>query len=129
MRALAIASLLLFACHREPAIVVRFDPPDAAQRPIADAAVKVDAAELRVERTEGGEGEAKDAKAVLDTLAAPHAKPECKADGDCVLVPDGCCDCANGGKLVAVTKAAAAHRPKKDCKDVMCTMMISTDPT
>jgi len=118
MRALAVASLLLLACQREPAIVVRFAPPDGAVAPRADLAHAEDAA-IHVDA-------AKAAKKP-DGKRVDHA--ECKVDDDCTLVPEACCDCANGGKLVAMTKTAAAQRAKKDCKNVMCTMMISTDPT
>ncbi len=57
---------------------------------------------------------------------------ECKRAADCVVEPADCCDCANGGKQHAITRArAAASRAAraKRCRDVMCTMMYSTDPS
>jgi hypothetical protein len=121
---LLIVALLAVACEREPAIVVRFDAVDqgtvvrrdlATASPTADAAIKP-AADLAVS-------------------AAPvmKAKAEaCASDADCVLVPDGCCGCANGGKLKAAHKHDQARleaAQKKTCADTMCTMMVSTDPS
>jgi hypothetical protein len=49
-----------------------------------------------------------------------------------VLEPLDCCDCANGGRQHAVPKKqlakVKAERAKR-CKNAMCTMMLSTDPT
>jgi hypothetical protein len=114
-------------CHEEPPIVIKFEPADMAGKAAAAATV-------------GDAGAAtapavKPADAGAAVAKAPPAKkgaPECKTAADCEVAPVECCDCANGGKQQAVTHAAAAllkkDRPKK-CKDTMCTMMVSTDPT
>jgi len=121
-------SLCLFAgaCEREPAIVIRFDPVDLSGRDLQKAR---DLATAR------------DAATPTDLALQPTAKiapvfgagaMRCHAEKDCVIVPDGCCGCANGGK-----QAAALQRDEKSlratqraqCKDVMCTMMVSNDPT
>ena len=63
--------------------------------------------------------------------AEPKAA-ECIGDADCVIIPDGCCDCANGGKEHAVAKRDEAKlraSQRASCKDVMCAMMMSTDRT
>lgn len=117
-------SLLAVACEREPAIVIRFDLVDLSGRDLQrsrDLAAPNDAAS------------APDAATAPAARVAPvPASARCHADADCVLVPDGCCGCANGGKQVP----ALAREQKKlvaaqhaQCKDVMCTMMVSNDPT
>ena len=117
-------SLGLLACHEEPPIVVRFEPADAAPvAPKVDASVSsVDASVVAV-----------DAKvAPVVRASATNAAPECTRDADCVIVPAGCCDCANGGKQRAVAKTRADKlraAQRAACKQTMCTMMISTDPT
>jgi hypothetical protein len=112
--------LALVACRDEPTIVIKFEPSDlAAARPSS-----VDAAPTAK------------APADLGSAAAPDAgakkASECKTAADCVVEPAECCDCANGGKQHAIPKARAqaskAARAKK-CAGVMCTMMLSTDPT
>lgn len=110
-------SVGLGACQREPAIVVRFEPPDLAGRDLARPH------DLALATADAGEVAAKAA-------AAAKLGPVCRADAECVLVLDGCCDCANGGSLVPAlkrndAKLAAAHRAA--CKSQMCTMMIGTD--
>jgi hypothetical protein len=116
----------VLGCREEPAIVIKFEPNDLAQAPKAATTV-----------TDGGLAAAKPAPA--DAAAKP-AEPtpakkgpaECKTAADCVVEPAECCDCANGGKQHAIPKAHAAASKaerKKRCKDTMCTMMLSTDPT
>jgi hypothetical protein len=116
--------LALVACRDEPTIVIKFEPSDlagAARPSSADAAPAVKApADL------GGAAVA----AAPDAGAKKAA--ECKTAADCVVEPAECCDCANGGKQHAIAKthasASKAARAKK-CAGVMCTMMLSTDPT
>jgi hypothetical protein len=46
--------------------------------------------------------------------------------------PEDCCDCANGGRQHAIAKAqqaASKAARTKRCKGVMCTLMLSVDPT
>jgi hypothetical protein len=60
-----------------------------------------------------------------------HAR-ECKAAADCIVEPEDCCDCANGGRQHAIPKAqqaASKAARAKRCKGVMCTLMLSLDPT
>ena len=115
------------ACQKEPAIVIKFEPADLAGRDLAkprdlaggDAATKVEPAAH--EESAGKAGK-----------TAPAAQAACTTDADCVIIPDGCCDCANGGKEHAVAKRDEAKlraAQRASCKDVMCTMMVSTDPT
>ena len=122
MKRLLLACVLLgIGCHEEPPIVIKFEPQDAAAKPatVSDAAAKPAATDAAVAKVE----------------APPPKKkgpPECKTAADCEVVPVECCDCANGGKQQAVThkmaKQLTADRPKR-CKNIMCTMMVSTDPT
>lgn len=45
----------------------------------------------------------------------------CGADSDCVVANNGCCDCANGGKDVAVNKERLADFQKRfDCLYAKC---------
>jgi hypothetical protein len=55
----------------------------------------------------------------------------CTTADDCDLV-DACCGCNAGGKRIAIRKdAVAGFLATRDqrCADVVCTQMISTDPT
>jgi len=61
---------------------------------------------------------------------APTAARECSKDTDCVVVPDGCCGCNEGGKqraLPARARASYEKRRKRTCRETMCTAMISQD--
>jgi hypothetical protein len=117
-----------WGCHEEPPIIIKFEPADAAgaHAPAASKAptASPDAAAATTER--------KDASPPTATTTAPKKGAECQTATDCEVVPVECCDCANGGKQQAVSKRAAAQiradRPNR-CKGVMCTMMVSTDPT
>jgi hypothetical protein len=63
---------------------------------------------------------------------APASTDDCKTDKDCVLVPDDCCPCAEGGKQRAIPKKgkdAYEKDRKKRCADTACTEMASTDPS
>ncbi|MEO6953712.1 MAG: hypothetical protein ABI321_18055 [Polyangia bacterium] len=91
----------LSGCKEDPAIVIRFDPPDLAGRK-TDAAVAV--------------------------VAPTPADAECEKDADCTIEVDGCCDCANGGKQKAVSLKHHKVAPSEPC-DSVCTMMMSTDPS
>lgn len=50
----------------------------------------------------------------------------CGEDRDCVAANNGCCDCANGGKDVAINKERTeAFKARFDCMQVMCTEMAA----
>jgi hypothetical protein len=64
--------------------------------------------------------------------AAPASTEDCKTDKDCVVVPDDCCACSQGGKQRAIPKKQKdtyEKERKKRCADTACTEMESTDPT
>jgi hypothetical protein len=111
-------------CEREPAIVVRFDPADLAGRDLSRAR-DLGATDAATGAASGAPRDA-GASAAAKKLAPAMA---CATDADCVLVTDGCCDCANGGKQRAVPKRAPRPAADPACKEVMCTMMMSTDPS
>ncbi len=122
MRAIFLAALLLAGCRDEPTIVIKFDPGDAAvapkpAEPVAPVAVTAPA----------------DAAAPAAAKPTDGKKPaECKVADDCTVEPEDCCDCANGGKQHAIAKSqVAASKKARDarCKEAMCTMMLSVDPT
>jgi hypothetical protein len=122
---IAVVMWVACACREEPTIVIKFEPADLAQTAAKDGGAAASAAK------DGGAA----ASAAKDGgAAATHAAPghECKVAADCIVEPAECCDCANGGKQHAIAKkraaASKAERAKK-CKGVMCTMMLSTDPT
>lgn len=53
---------------------------------------------------------------------------ECQKDADCVLVPDGCCGCHEGGKQRAIpARARAAHERKRQetCRETLCPAVMS----
>jgi hypothetical protein len=63
---------------------------------------------------------------------APASTADCKTDKDCVLVPDECCPCSEGGKQRAIPKKEKESYEKdrkKRCADTACTESISTDPS
>ncbi|HEX3906116.1 MAG TPA: hypothetical protein VH853_25060 [Polyangia bacterium] len=63
---------------------------------------------------------------------APASTVDCKTDKDCVLVPDDCCPCSEGGKQRAVPKKekdSYEKDRKKRCADTACTESVSTDPS
>jgi hypothetical protein len=101
-------------CHEEPTIVIKFEPNDATVKP--DQARPADMSRA----------------ADMTPAKAAAPKHECKRAADCAVEPLDCCDCANGGRQHSVAKKDLAKlkvaRAKK-CKDQMCTMMLSTDPT
>ncbi len=114
-------ALVLTACEREPAIVVRFDPRDLAGH---DAGKPTDASTRGLLANDDAGARA------LHDAGKRALGPACKVEAECTLIVDGCCDCANGGKLVPAlkreeTKLTLAHRAA--CKGTMCTMMVSTD--
>jgi hypothetical protein len=112
-------------CHEEPTIVIRFEPTDADVKPPSPIGIPSPMATPTPSPSSLG-------GAPLGGSPKKSAKKECKAATDCVVVPEECCDCANGGKQHAIPKAelaaAKASRAVK-CKHAMCTMMFSTDPT
>lgn len=108
-------------CHEEPTIVIRFEPTDADVKPSPSPSIRVVASPSPTPTP-------------MPAHVPPvkHAKKECKVDADCAVVPEDCCDCANGGRQQAIPKKqVAAHQTErgKRCGKVMCTMMFSTDPT
>ena len=63
---------------------------------------------------------------------APTGSADCKKDADCVLVPDDCCSCNQGGKQRAIPKKEKATYEKdrkKRCAETECMEMMSQDPT
>jgi hypothetical protein len=111
-RPLLLASLLglsLLGCREEPTIVITFAPQDLAGVKPADL------------------GHPPDLARTPDMAHAVAADP-CKKDVDCVMVPDGCCSCTQGGKMIAVAKAnAKAH--SGNCDGIMCPQVMSNDPS
>lgn len=117
-------------CKQEPTIVIKFEPNDMTGKAAATArdlgaraADLATAPDLAVEKkAAAGKAGHKGEKAAV----------ECKAASDCVVEPADCCDCANGGKQHAIPKAQAAASKAaraERCKNTVCTMMLSTDPT
>lgn len=103
-------------CHEEPTIVIRFEPSDA------DVKMHVVTPSPTPSPT----------PTPSPVVTSKPGKKECKVAADCVVLPEDCCDCANGGKQHAIAKsklAAAKADRAAHCKHTMCTMMISTDPT
>jgi len=104
------------ACRREPTIVIRFEPVDMAGRDAAKAAVAV----------------AQAVRVVADAGSGSGSGSECMVSTECMLVPEDCCDCAHGGAMRAVSKSAYAKisaTVKAKCKEMMCTAMVSNDPS
>jgi len=63
---------------------------------------------------------------------APAQTEDCKTDKDCVLVPDDCCSCAEGGKQRAIPKKqkdSYEKERKKRCGETACIEAVSTDPS
>lgn len=109
-------------CREEPTIVIKFEPQDLsgqAPRAATPMAAVVDA---------GSSAAAKPAPTATSKAPTAAEIGPCKSDADCVAAPAECCDCNNGGALVAVLKTAAKARAAR-CGDVMCTAMMSTDPS
>src|SRR5262252_9279270 len=72
------------------------------------------------------------AKKAHKPKAAPAAAADCKTDKDCVLVPDDCCSCNQGGKQRAIPKKqkdSYEKDRKKRCADTQCMEMMSQDPS
>ena len=64
--------------------------------------------------------------------ATKRAVAACRADADCIVVPDGCCGCHEGGKQKAIRardKAAHDRGQRAGCRETMCAAMISNDPS
>jgi hypothetical protein len=79
-----------------------------------------------------GLGLSAEAKRTHKSKAAPAATADCKADADCVLVPDDCCSCNQGGKQRAIPKKQKdgyEKDRKKRCADTQCMEMMSQDPS
>src|SRR5207253_8889038 len=75
-------------CHEEPTIVIRFEPSDADVKPRAPSPTPTPTP----------------TPTPSPASPAKTAKKECKTSSDCVVVPDDCCDCANGGRQQAIAK-------------------------
>jgi hypothetical protein len=72
------------------------------------------------------------AKRAHKAKTAPAAETDCKTDADCVVVPDDCCGCNQGGKQRAIAKKKKdgyEKDRKKRCGDTQCMEMISQDPS
>jgi hypothetical protein len=115
---------LLVGCHREPTGEVRSETNDLSPG-VAPKLASISAAQQRVD---AGNVDARNKASEVAKTAAP----ECRVASDCEAVPVECCDCKSGGSQQALPKAKAEALKKSlpaRCKDVMCTMMFSTDPT
>jgi|GEM_PF-2628665 len=117
---MAIGMCLLFGCHEEPSIVIKFEPNDLAGS--VTASVKIDAGT---------------AQKVVPPADAGATKPTatgaaCKVAADCVAIKADCCDCNNGGAQKVVGKGEVAKLDKElkaRCKGTMCATMMSNDPS
>lgn len=129
----AATALLVSGCKQEPTIVIKFEPndmtggkgaaADLASRAPADLGGR--AADLAASKAAAG-------KAAGAQAGGKRAGAECRVAADCAVEPLDCCDCANGGKQHAIPKklAAAAQAARQArCKNTVCTMMLSTDPS
>jgi hypothetical protein len=70
------------------------------------------------------------AKPAKGAVTAPAV--QCKKDQDCVAVPDDCCSCTTGGRMRALPrkeKASYDKGRKKECQGIMCTEVMSQDPS
>ena len=53
----------------------------------------------------------------------------CKSDSDCVKANNGCCDCANGGFDVAVSRERLDElKARFSCEKTLCTMLAKVPP-
>ncbi len=109
MRFALVALALVAGCKQEPTIVITFAPQDMAHP--ADLARPADLATAPPD-------------------LAPAGDP-CKADGDCVLIQEGCCSCNEGGRKIAVAKLGAKKREaliQVQCGGgVLCPQVMSED--
>jgi hypothetical protein len=79
-----------------------------------------------------GFGLGAEAKRARRAKPAPAATGDCKTDADCVLVPDDCCTCEQGGKQHAIPKKQKdgyEKDRKKRCAKTECIEMMSQDPS
>ena len=82
----------------------------------------------------GAQKNGSDTARTYDTGPLPEAFTvpyrHCDSDSDCVFVNNGCCDCANGGRELAVNKAALdAFKKRIICPKVtICTERGRTPP-
>ncbi|HWE30535.1 MAG TPA: hypothetical protein VHB97_21155 [Polyangia bacterium] len=109
----------MVGCREEPTIVIKFEPNDlaGAAKP-ADLGTAPKPTDLAV--------------AAAEKKKPKGAAAECRVAADCFVEPVDCCDCANGGKQHAIAKKAAAKAKAaraERCKNQVCTMMLSTDPS
>lgn len=69
----------------------------------------------------------------LNTEKLPESEyrsyQKCGLDTDCVVVQNGCCDCANGGEDIAINKLYLdKFKARFSCEQIMCTMMAAVPP-
>src|SRR4051794_20548342 len=79
-----------------------------------------------------GFGLGAEARRARKAKPAPAASSDCKTDADCVLVPDDCCTCEQGGKQRAIPKKqkdSYEKERKKRCAKTECIEMMSQDPS
>ena len=79
-----------------------------------------------------GFGLGAEARRARKAKPAPAASTDCKTDKDCVLVPDDCCTCEQGGKQRAIPKKQKdgyEKDRKKRCAKTECIEMMSQDPS
>src|SRR5664279_1020042 len=72
------------------------------------------------------------AKRARKAKPAPAPTADCKTDEDCVVVPDDCCGCEQGGKQRAIARKqrdAYEKDRKKRCANTECIEMMSQDPS
>jgi hypothetical protein len=70
--------------------------------------------------------------ALASGAAAKGGEAVCKANSDCVLVPDDCCGCTGGGKQKALPKkdkAGAERARQARCAGTLCAEVMSQDPS
>jgi hypothetical protein len=73
-----------------------------------------------------------EAKRARKAKPAPAPSVDCKTDADCVVVPDDCCACEQGGKQRAISrkqKDTYEKDRKKRCAKTECIEMMSQDPS
>ena len=101
------------SCQHEPAIVIRFEPIDAAgQSPRLDLIAP---------------SKPRDLGSVAATTKVPTI---CKKDAECIVEPIGCCECSAMGTQRAVHKAdrqTEADRFKQCGETQMCPQAMSED--
>lgn len=78
------------------------------------------------------QAEPRDESRGADPVSTSAPGSRCKVDVDCVLVPDDCCACSEGGSQRALAKKDRAAHEKartKRCAGTMCAQMMSQHPS